>query len=251
MIEKFLDEYELKARIVPGVIIAIPLLADIAYAASTVRNWPGFAAVGICGAAIAYGLGYLVRERGRAIEPKLWLGWNGPPSVRLLRHRDRTLGPELKGSVYAALTKKLSVTLMTIAEEDANPRRADEAISDAFRRVRAFLRASDPSGLWFKNNIEYGFSRNLLGSRAIWLSSSLGGIGFAVLYALKTGRSIMNAASLIGFLSLACATYIGWVVLPRITKLIADRYGELAWLAFLQSSSNNLTSQPDAPTKRT
>jgi len=236
MIEKFLDEYEVKARVAPGLIIALPVLVDAVYAAPALSGWPIFAAGGVCSLALIYALGHLARARGEAIEPALWSRWGGPPSTRFLRHRDPQFARELKAAVRTALSRRLSITLLTPEEEGREPGRADRAIADAFRRVRQYLRQRDPEGLWFKHDIEYGFSRNLLGCRVLWLVLAISATAFASAYGARTGAGIFNPASIIALLSVACALYLGWAVLPDATKRIADGYAELAWVAFLRFS---------------
>src|SRR5262249_27590972 len=81
--------------------------------------------------------------------------------------------------------------------ETRYPGQADKTIHDAFRLVRQYLRQHDHDGLWSKQNIEYGFCRNLLGCRTLWLGMALCGAAFAVFYALKTGANPINAASAI------------------------------------------------------
>ena len=168
MIDKFLDPYELKARIVPGLLLALAVLVDLVFAAPVLSSLPIFAATGICSLALVYFLGNFARARGRAIEPELWKRWGGPPSTRLLRHRDSLFGDDLKESVRGALVRTLSVRLMTADEEAKDSERADKVIVDAFRQVRQYLQHHDPDGLWQKQNIEYGFCRNLMGCRVAW-----------------------------------------------------------------------------------
>lgn len=234
MIEKFLDPYELKARIAPGLILVLPLLADGIYAAPILSSWPIFAASGVCTLALLYGLSLLVRAGGEGIEPTLWDSWGGPPSTRFMRHRDSTFGAELKLSIQSTLAKMFSARLLTPDAEAQDPDRADKAILDAFRHVRQYLRQHDPDGLWFKHDIEYGFCRNLLGCRVMWAVISVCATFFAIAYAAKTGAGLLNPASGIGCLSLLCAAYVGWLVLPRATKRAGDAYAESAWMAFLR-----------------
>lgn len=40
MIEKFLDPYEIKARIAPGLILSIAVLVDVVYTAPLLSNLP-------------------------------------------------------------------------------------------------------------------------------------------------------------------------------------------------------------------
>lgn len=212
MIEKILDDYDLKARVAPGLIVALPVLVDTVYAAPILSSWPIFAAGGVCSLALVYGLGHLARARGEAIEAKLWEGWGGPPSTRFLRHRDSFFTEELKAPIRNALAKKFRSRLLSPDEEKGEPERADKAIVDAFRQVRQYLRQHDPRGLWYNHDVEYGFSRNLLGCRVLWTTVALAAAVFAAIDGAKTGAGLINPASAIACLSFICAVYIGWVI---------------------------------------
>jgi hypothetical protein len=235
MIEKVLDEYELKARVAPGLILAFPVLADVLYATPSLSSWPTFATGGICSLALVYGLGHLVRARGKAIEVDLWRDWDGPPSTRFMRQRDPLFSPELKASIRDTLAERFAAKLLTPSEEAKDPASADKSTADAFRQVRQSLRRHDSGGLWFKNNIDYGFCRNLFGCRWAWATVALLAAAFAAIDGIRTGRGFMNIASAIGCFSFLASLYVGWVVLPRATKTTADSYAELAWIAFLQT----------------
>jgi hypothetical protein len=155
-----------------------------------------------------------------------------------MRHRHATFGKDLKQSIEKALAIKFpSAPILSPDEEARNPRRADNAIVDAFRQVREFLRQNDPDALWSKLNIEYGFWRNLLGSRMIWAGISLAAMLFAIVFAMQTGARALNLASAICFLSLVCSIYVGWFVLPNTVKRIGDTYADTAWMSILQHSS--------------
>ena len=243
MFESLLDPYELKARIAPGLILAVAVLVDVVSAAPVLSNLPLFAASGICSLALIYGLGNFARARGEAIEPRLWRAWGGPPSTRFLRHRDSHFGDGLKSSIREELSRTLSVKLLTPGEEARDSDRADKEIVDSFRLVRPYLRQKDPNGLWQKHNIEYGFCRNLLGCRVGWVTLSLAALAFAVMNAVRTSQNLVNAGSIVGVLSLACAVYAGWFLLPSGTKSVADEYAETAWMTFLRTSRDQPASE--------
>ncbi|MFZ3275278.1 MAG: hypothetical protein WA182_00095 [Candidatus Sulfotelmatobacter sp.] len=236
MIEKFLDPYEIKARIAPGLILSIAVLVDVVYTAPLLSNLPLFAASGICSLALIYGLGNFARARGEAIEPRLWSSWAGPPSTRFLRHRDHRFGDGLKASIREELSRRFGLKLPSSDDEAKNSDLADKEIVDSFRQVRSYLRKNDPDGLWQKHNIEYGFCRNLLGCRVGWAVLSIAALAFAVVNAIRTGQSLVNPASIVALLSFACALYVGWFLLPKGTKSVADEYAESAWMAFLHTS---------------
>jgi len=246
MIEKFLDPYELKARIAPGLILSIAVLVDVVWAAPWLSNIPLFAATGICGLALIYGLGNFARGRAQSNELDLWASWGGPPSTRFLRHRDYHFGDGLKSSIRTELLRRFSVNLMSPDEEGTNPALADRQIVDSFRQVRSYLRRKDADGLWQKHNIEYGFYRNLLGCRIAWVVLSLAALVFSLANALRTTQSLINPGSIVSLLSLACALYVGWFVLPSATKRVADEYAESAWMAFLHLSQAQPSKQEEA-----
>jgi hypothetical protein len=233
MIDKFLDPYELKARIAPGLILSVAVLVNVVLAAPLLSNLPLFATTSVCSLALIYGLGNFARARGDAIEPNLWSSWGGPPSTRFLRYRDTYLGDDLKASIREEVLRRFAVELPTAEEEARNADLADKEISDSFRQVRSFLRQKDPNGLWQKHNIEYGFCRNLLACRVLWTVLSVAALTFAVANAMRTGQPIVNAGSIVGLLSFLCAIYVGWLLLPKGVKSVADAYAESAWLAFL------------------
>jgi len=236
MIEKFLDPYELKARIAPGLILSVAVLVDVVCAFPVLSSLPLFAATGVCSLALIYGLGNFARGRAQAKEFPLWASWGGPPSTRFLRHRDSHFGDGLKSSIRGELLRRFSVNLMSPDEEGINPDLADRQIVDSFRQVRSYLRRKDADGLWQKHNIEYGFYRNLLGCRVAWVILSLTALAFSVVTAIRTSQSLINAGSIVSALSLACALYVGWFVLPSATKRVAEEYAESAWMAFLHLS---------------
>jgi hypothetical protein len=245
MIEKFLDPYEIKARIAPGLILSVAVLVDVIFTAPVLSNLPIFATTGICSLALIYGLGNFVRARGAAIQPKLWSSWGGEPSTRFLRIRDTHFGDGLKTSIRNELARRFAVRLLPQDEEVRNSELADREIADSFRRVRSYLRQKDPDGLGQKQNIEYGFCRNLLGCRVTWVVLSLLALAFAIGNAIRTHQSLVNAGSVVGCISLLCAVYVGWFMLPTATKRVAEAYAESTWMAFLHISQGEPAANPE------
>ncbi len=237
MIEKLLDPYELKARLAPALIVVFPILVAAIYAAPNLSSWPIFAAGSVSSMALLYGLTYLVRARGNIVEEQLWKSWGGPPSTRFIRYRDQTLGGELKLTIRNALMEKFNTHLPSSRDEAKDLELADRAIVDAFRQVRQYLRQHDPNGLWLKHVTEYGFCRNLLACRVMWTIIALIAMTFSAVYGRVLGHGAFNPASVVGGIALFCAFYVGWMVLPRSVKRIAEMYAECAWISFLRTSA--------------
>lgn len=233
----FFDEYELKARIAPGLLTALPMVVFVFYAAPNLWRWPIFAASSVLTLAMIYGLGQFAKARGEAIEAALWQSWDGPPSTRFMRHRDTTFGPELKALIAQNIAKEFSMTVLTAEQEDESPVTADQHIADAFKRVKQFLRENDARGLWFTHNVEYGFWRNLRGCRSVWVALSAFALSLSV-YVGRTHNVAVNSASVFAAGCMICALYLGWLVQPNAVKKVAEGYAEQAWMSFLSHSGH-------------
>jgi hypothetical protein len=115
----------------------------------------------------AFVLAQLARDAGKAIEGPLWTSWGGPPTVRMLRHRDPTIAPGSKVLLHRHLIELGIVDwLPSEAEERGDPARADAAYltcADWLRRKALELKSEAPFDIVHSENIWYGFRRNILG----------------------------------------------------------------------------------------
>jgi hypothetical protein len=169
-----LDPYERKARIFPGLLVVLPLLVPV-LAVFGPKNPLMTAVVGLIGGCGAiYAMGSIARGRGKVVEERLVAKWGGMPTTIMLRHRDRTLEASSKIGYHALIRSRLGVTLPTADEEAENPGAADDAYKGAVRYLRELTRGK-AFQLLLKENIAYGFHRNMLGVRPWgWLTSFLG-----------------------------------------------------------------------------
>lgn len=184
-----IDRYTLLARVGPAVLVGTAAcLAVTAWIPFT--EWPFKLAAGTTVIAIiAMVLGQLVRDAGKAIEKALWAKWGGPPTARMLRHRDESLRPGVKASLHARMLELGFVERMpTNQEEDEDPDGADliyQTCSDRLRNKALELKAKSPFDVVHQENISYGFRRNLLGIRPYALcivAASLLGAAAAFLF---------------------------------------------------------------------
>jgi hypothetical protein len=228
------DAYELRARVAPSIIVALPLLTALfSCFPQGERSWSIFVSQGVVSLALLYGFTFVVRVKGRAIEAELWQSWDGPPSTRILRWRDNTLSKETKRQIHQAVSNVWGVQLLSESREKTEPERADRLIEDTFSQAREFLRLRDKEGLWLKQNAEYGFARNLLANRDLYMLFCLVGILACILCAQHAQRPIVNVGTGMNLLFLLVGALVGWRFLPSVTKETADRYAERAWLTFL------------------
>lgn len=155
------DAYVLRARIAPVTLAALPVivvfLADLVW----LDDLGELTFAGILGLAVLTLLAQLGRDRGKRLEPALFRSWGGPPTTRLLRHRDDTFDPITKQRLHATLERKSGVVLLTAEEEAEDPAGADMAYGSAVLWLlrNAPDKRSAPH-LW-EDNVSYGFRRNL------------------------------------------------------------------------------------------
>ena len=116
---------------------------------------------------------FIIRKCGSNYENDLW---DGAPSTRILRWRDDTFSVPVKTQLHEAVRSYCGITLSGTEDERIDPREADEKIIDAFSQVKHFVYHNDPNGTWKKFNAEYGFNRNLLGCKYLWVVLSAVGV---------------------------------------------------------------------------
>lgn len=158
----FVNPYDRKARLHPALLTALPILSSI------VLLIPEFgtilASVGglflYCGATTF--LAQVVRDRGKRLEPSLYRSWGGKPSVVMLRHSDTRIDPTTKERYRSFLNSVVpNLRLASEDEERKCPKKADKGYESATSWLRACARKREHFDLLFKENINYGFRRNI------------------------------------------------------------------------------------------
>jgi len=170
-IAQFTDTYERKARLWPGLLVVAPIVVALATRFGMTHPVLGAAmtVIGACGG--MYGLTNIVRAKGKELEERLVSKWGGMPTTIALRHRDSFLDGVSKQRYHDLITRKLGIRMPTAAEEAADPVKADDTYIGATKRLRELTR--NDKGLLFKENIAYGFHRNMLAMKRTGIAISL------------------------------------------------------------------------------
>ncbi len=191
-----MDRYTIVARVLPASIVAFPS-ALIAYTwAPFELNFTKGATAATIFVPLAYALSYIVRDAGKRLEERLILAWGGWPSTAVLRHRDSTYDETTKSRFHKRLIEVEAVESMPTKEEEAaDPVGADIAFTAAATWLRGKTRDVKKFPLIFEENINYGFVRNLLGSRPYALTAAILCVGSDALLTWL-GRSHGNVAIL-------------------------------------------------------
>jgi len=171
---KLFDKYLLFARIAPAMLVALSLFLAIS-SWIPFNQWPVKLLGGSVFIAIAaFAVAQLTRDAGKRIEPALWASWGGPPSVRMLRHRDTTIAAGSKAAMHRRFSQLGVVDHMPTEDEERQNPEATDAIyrtcSDWLRRKALELKAKAPFDVVHSESISYGFRRNLLGIKQYGLA---------------------------------------------------------------------------------
>lgn len=159
------DDYNRRARLYPGLLTIAPVFWTVA---ALNPNLIVGSASHVLGSVILVSgalslLSNLARWRGKIAERVLIEKWGGWPSTVLLRHRDSTIDSFTKARYHRELeTICGGLKLPTADEEKGNPSDADARYRSATRRLIE-RRREKKYQLLHRENVQYGFRRNLLG----------------------------------------------------------------------------------------
>jgi hypothetical protein len=181
ILELIKDPYERKARVIPGLLVALPLLVPLlcVYGAKHPVLTGVIGLLGGCGA--IYALASVARGRGKKLEETLVKEWGGMPTTIALRHRDTFLDSISKQRYHAVIVAKLGIVMPTAQEEIADPAKADDIYIGATRRIRELTRGDKQ--LLLKENIAYGFHRNMLAMKPVGMLACIFGVVYGLLIA--------------------------------------------------------------------
>lgn len=181
IVDQMRDPYERKARIIPGLLAILPLLLPILCAYGPKHPILTSVITLLAGCGAMFGLGSVARGLGKALEERLVRKWGGMPTTICLRHRDHFLDNYTKQRYRDLIKSKLDILMPTADEESLNPSQADNIYMGVTRKLKELTR--DNKALLLKENINYGFHRNMTGMKPVGLVTSLIGIFYSLVSA--------------------------------------------------------------------
>lgn len=163
----FFDPYSFQARLQPALVVLIPLIVTSAIFFPDI--YTGFKVLvptlSTFGGALV--LSNFARSQGRAKERELYKKWGGRPTTIWLRHSDAQLDPITKGRYHKFLSSHVPDWVAPTEEQEAQDLRyADTCYDAAVKWLLEFTRNAKKYPLVAKENVAYGFRRNLYGLRS-------------------------------------------------------------------------------------
>lgn len=213
-------EYYIKARLFPTIICAIPLLTLYYFGFSEkVINFIDFLKgyKWVSDVTISIAIIYFMTQINRFISKELFQKLffkeeTNMPTTNFLLHSVTFFAESTKSRLRKKIQEQFSIELLNKNQEDENELEARKTIMDAVAQIRNSTRDNH---LLLQHNIEYGFTRNLIGGCAIALLISLFNLYFF---------NNVVANSLAFSLSLAFGSLY---LLPIIlSKYLLNRYGK-------------------------
>ena len=180
-----IDAYDRVARLAPAYLVFAPAIVFVIV--SSLGSDESWRKIG--GTLVALGAPMLAvqwgRAGGRSKQAALFASWGGAPTTHLLRF---STGGPVQSVVerHRILEAATGMPLPTRDAEAADPQRADAIYEAAVVKLREFTRTPEYP-LVLKENIAYGFRRNLWGRKPY-------GVGIAVTTAALSAAFLGAAA---------------------------------------------------------
>jgi hypothetical protein len=223
----YFDHYSFRARLQPAFLALVPIAVGVMAWAQPGARWVT-ALWSLLGAAgFTFFLANVARNRGKSIEPKLWASWGGAPTTLLLRHRGEA-NPVLRERWHQQLAKLVGRPMPTAAEESEDPAAADALYEAGTKLLIGKTYDTKAHPFVYRDNVNYGFCRNLYGLRGLGIAASL--LGAAVSVGAGFWFLVHGKAQLLPWASAAtCVAMLLWwifTVTASWVKLPAMNYAQ-------------------------
>jgi ABC-type multidrug transport system fused ATPase/permease subunit len=170
-LEQLTDSYDRKARLYPALLLISPGIALMVAAVSAKYSVLQTVAAGAISCGGAFLLTQLARDAGKNLEAKLFEAWAGMPSIVIFRHADARFDSITKGRYHRAMASLVKQTKPpSEAQEQEDPAAADIVYAAWSNYLRTHTRDQKRFALLFKENINYGYRRNVLGLRPLGIT---------------------------------------------------------------------------------
>lgn len=235
----WLDEYDRKARLLPGLVASLPVV--VAVVSLGIKANPVITTLVGVGSTMGFVfvLSSAVRSRGLAMQVKLFRIWNGPPTTHALRNRGSEW-PSAQRQRWRDVTARVtSCELPDESEEIQDPASSDGKIDVAVRELRTMTEGKAKFPMLFMENRNFGYERNLLAMRPAGLILALiSALSLGVVEALHHSGRVHGVSLTSLTIGIAVDLVIGafWMLVPseRRAWLVGKRYAEQLFAAASQ-----------------
>ena len=227
---KQLDNYTLKARLYPSFLVLLPAFVVCVYYITDFEKYYHYFTAVISIGLFTFLLSQLGRDKGKLKEPELHKYFGGKPTTQILRYRDVYIDNVTKERYRKLLINKIEGLQFPSAEQERiEADQADQVYESCAKFLISKTRDTVKFNLLFKENISYGFRRNLWGMK-LWAILVLFCCFLLHYYFATQSLTIFNhySAKDIGLFCFLIATTIFWVfiITKNWVRLPAFAYAE-------------------------
>lgn len=225
-----LDTYSIKARVYPAFVVLLPTLVLALFYITDFKIYYHYITAIISVGFLSFILAQLGRDKGKNKETQLFKSIGGKPTIQILRHTNNHLDKTTKARYHNGLSEKIKeIRIPSIEEEQANPEKSDEIFESCTKYLISKTRDTEKFNLLFKENINYGFRRNLWGMKTwgmiILIASALAHMVITTNFFSNIGLKPTN--DIYPYLAfLALGLFWIFVVKKNWVKLTAFAYAE-------------------------
>ncbi len=159
-----MDRYNITARVYPMILFYLPLSVILIFLTWDFEKYYQFGVpAGLIGL-LTYLTAQLGRDSGKKKETSLWSDWGGAPTTQLFRWRSDIIDHHTKKRSHEKMRNLCPIGFELDENfERENPKEADEVYTSWTKFLIGNTRDTKKYSLLFKENIAYGFRRNLWG----------------------------------------------------------------------------------------
>jgi hypothetical protein len=245
-VEAYFDHYTINARLMPAFLTTLPIASSIFAWCAGCKVFAGaIFSLLVCFGAMSL-LSLLMSYFGNNTQDRLILKWGGLPTTILLRHSDTTIDKYTKSRVHHWITNRIDdLHLPNREQEAADPIDADEKYQSATHYLREETRNKTEHPKVYRDNVAYGFARNLLAIRVFGLLISGLCMTFNAFYFYATNSLVpitgnFNISNVLGIVALLVSIssflVFSFFVTDSLVKARAVRYAKSLFEACVKDS---------------
>jgi hypothetical protein len=219
------NEYNLKARVFPALLTAIPLFLIKHY---IINQYFSFSLTQVIfgDVSILVILVYLFSQINRVISKGLFEVKSDFPTDKALLPSSSALSPQYRKNLSEKIKSDFNLTLPELREENENEQEVKVRIREI---VKSIISKVKDGRLLLQHNIEYGFYRNLLGGSVV---ASLVSFVNIFLFCFIFQNNIIVVTSVILFL-----VYMLVVIFhKKILKHYSEEYTQVLFREYLETN---------------
>lgn len=161
-----LDKYTTKARLYPSFLVLLPAFILGLFYVTDIEKYYHYITVIFSYSLFSFLISQLGRDKGKLKEADLFVYFGGKPTTQILRHDNDYLDRVTKERYHRLLSNLITGLRMPTSVQEANDSKyADEVYESCAKYLISNTRDTKKFNLLFKENINYGFRRNLWGMK--------------------------------------------------------------------------------------